>query len=105
MTQNEIKYILKGDYYVPDLSMKTYHRLGKWGQIYKRYLKESRPIQYQVLLVNDKLWVGTKASANMPVKPVYSLVSFRTSWPPSSKLQVQTIRLLSRAKKSPLVKA
>ena len=56
MTQNEIKYIVTGDYYVPNLSMKTYHRLGKWGQIYKRYLKESRPIQYQVLLVNDKLW-------------------------------------------------
>lgn len=56
MMQNGIKYTLKGDYYIPDLSLKTYHRLGKWGQIYKNHLKENRPIQYEVLLVTGKLW-------------------------------------------------
>ena len=46
-----------GDYYIPDLELPRESRpIGKWGRMYREYLKERKPIQYNCLLLSGKLW-------------------------------------------------
>ena len=53
----KIHYIRVGDYYIPDLTLPEESRpIGKWGRMYREYLKEHKPIQYNCLLVSGKLW-------------------------------------------------
>ena len=52
-----ISYIRSGDYYIPDLKLPEETRpIGKWGRMYREYLKEHRPIQYTNLVLSCKLW-------------------------------------------------
>ena len=52
-----IQYIRVGDYYIPDLELPQETRpIGKWGRMYREYLKERKPIQYNCLLLSGKLW-------------------------------------------------
>ena len=54
--KNGMSYTLHGDYYLPDLVLReeepTY---GKYGMLWKQFLKEHRPIRYQNLLLSGKL--------------------------------------------------
>ena len=52
-----ISYTLQGDYYLPDLILRTEEvkPIGVWGQRHLRYLKEYRRITYLNLLTSDKL--------------------------------------------------
>lgn len=52
-----IRYILKGDVYLPDLELPEESRpIGRWGRLHKAYLKNHRPILYQSLLLSGKLY-------------------------------------------------
>ena len=53
---NVLDYVLVGDYYLPTLILAEDSRpIGHWGKMYKRYLKEHRPAQYQALLLSGRL--------------------------------------------------
>ena len=44
ITENEIDYILVGDYYIPDLKLPEEHRpIGKYGRMHREYLREVHP--------------------------------------------------------------
>ena len=45
-----------GDYYLPDFMLFEASRLGKYGQMRLRYLKEHRPCTYTALLLSGKLY-------------------------------------------------
>lgn len=53
-----IRYILQGDYYIPDLILppeKEYPPLGKYGRMRLTYLKEHKKSQYSIMLMNGTL--------------------------------------------------
>lgn len=53
---NGLDYVLVGDYYLPALILAEDSRpIGHWGKMYKRYLKEHHPAQYQALLLSGRL--------------------------------------------------
>lgn len=53
---NGLDYVLVGDYYFPDLILAEDSRLvGRWGRMYKRYLKGHHPARYQALLLSGRL--------------------------------------------------
>ena len=52
-----INYIRSGDYFIPDLKLPEETRpIGKWGRMYREYLKENHPIQYTNLVLSCMLW-------------------------------------------------
>lgn len=52
-----IRYILKGDVYLPDLELPEESRpIGRWGRLHKKYLKANRPVLYNALLLSGKLY-------------------------------------------------
>ena len=47
------EYIRCGDYYIPDLQLPEEPRpIGKWGRMHRDYLKEHRPIQFNLLALS-----------------------------------------------------
>ena len=56
--KNPMNYIQNGDYLIPDLklSQQSEKTLGKYGRMRKTYLKEHRPILYNQMLLNEKLY-------------------------------------------------
>lgn len=53
----ELEYRKIGDYYVPNLiapNMKDF-KIGKYGKMRLRYLKENKKAEYTVLLIENKL--------------------------------------------------
>ena len=55
---NGLWYELIVDYYIPVLTLPSEEQrpIGKWGRMYRDYLKEHRPILYNDLLLSDQLW-------------------------------------------------
>ena len=52
-----LEYIRSGDYFIPNLTLPEETRpMGKWGRMYREYLKEHKPIQYNCLLLSGELW-------------------------------------------------
>ena len=52
-----INYIRSGDYYIPDLKLPEETRpIGKWGRMYRDYLKEHHPIRFNNLVLSGNLW-------------------------------------------------
>ena len=52
-----ISYIRSGDYFIPDLKPPEETRpIGKWGRMYRNYLKEHHPIQFNSLVLSGNLW-------------------------------------------------
>ena len=55
----EITYTKKGDYYIPNLafpkSKYSNYKLGKYGRMRARYLKEHKKVEYTILLIDGKL--------------------------------------------------
>lgn len=55
--ERDIRYVLKGDVYLPELELPEESRpIGRWGRLHKAYLKNYRPILYQSLLLSGKLY-------------------------------------------------
>lgn len=53
---NGLDYVLVGDCYFPTLILaEDFRPVGRWGRMYKRYLKEHHLAQYQVLLLSGRL--------------------------------------------------
>lgn len=53
---NGLDYVLVGDYYFPTLILaEDSCPVGRWGNMYKRYLKEHHPARYQAPLLSGRL--------------------------------------------------
>lgn len=53
---NDLDYMLVGDYYLPELKPFEAPPLGKYGRMRLRYLKEHRSCTYTALLLSGKLY-------------------------------------------------
>lgn len=52
-----INYSRSGDYFIPDLKLPEETRpIGKWGRMYRGYLKEYHPIRFNNLVLSGNLW-------------------------------------------------
>ena len=55
--ENGILYSSHGDYYLPVLKLEQDSRpIGRWGRMYRDYLKEHRPVLFNQLVLSGKLW-------------------------------------------------
>ena len=52
-----IEYIRKGDYYIPNLVMppRKNIKIGKYGRMRARFLKENRKAEYSIMLIDNTL--------------------------------------------------
>lgn len=71
---NKLIYRKAGNYYIPDLTLEEQPDtpIGKYGRMRQRYLKEHRPVLYNDLLLQRKLYnhlleVDRAANARMEV--------------------------------------
>lgn len=56
-SETVIRYIQVGDYYIPDISLsKPSKPIGKWGRLYRDFLKNNHPVRYNTLILSDQLW-------------------------------------------------
>ena len=55
---NGLWYALIGDYYIPVLTMSSEEQrpIGKWGRMYRDYIKGHRPILFNDLVLSGQLW-------------------------------------------------
>ncbi|MFA0814550.1 MAG: TnpV protein [Anaerofustis sp.] len=54
---SELTYSKNGDYLIPDLTItEPTESIGKYGRMRKTYLKEHRPVQYNSLILSEKLY-------------------------------------------------
>ena len=52
-----IYYIQVGDYYIPDISLPQSSKpIGKWGRLYRDFLKNHHPVRYNALILSGQLW-------------------------------------------------
>ena len=51
-------YTQSGDYYVPDIALPESgnRKIGKYGRMRHRYLKENRPVLYSTMILDGTLW-------------------------------------------------
>ena len=55
--KNGLDYVLTDNYYLPALRLPEDKRpIGRWGRLHKEYLRTSRPVLYQALLLSGKLY-------------------------------------------------
>ena len=53
----ELNYIRCGDYYIPDIRLPEENRaIGRWGRMYRDYIKKHNPIRFNDLCLSGKLW-------------------------------------------------
>lgn len=52
-----INYIQVGDYFIPALTIPRLSKpIGKWGRLYRKFLKNQHPVRYSALILSDQLW-------------------------------------------------
>lgn len=52
-----INYIQVGDYFIPALTLPQSSKpIGKWGRLYRDFLKNHHPVRYNTLILSDQLW-------------------------------------------------
>lgn len=55
--ENGIAYELVGDYYIPVMELPDEERsIGKYGRMYREYLKEYNPMMFNDLVLTGQLW-------------------------------------------------
>ncbi len=55
--KNGLDYQLVGDYYIPALTVPEEGRhVGRWGRMYREYLRETHEILFNQLVLSGKLW-------------------------------------------------
>lgn len=54
----ELTYIRSGDYWIPDLRLKSteQHPLNKYGRMRRTFLREHNPTQYNILAMQQELF-------------------------------------------------
>ena len=56
-SETGIHYIQVGDYYIPDFTLPQPSRpIGKWGRLYRDFLKNHHPVRYNTLILSGQLW-------------------------------------------------
>ena len=56
-SENNIDYIPAGDYFIPALTLPYSSKpIGKWGRLYRDFLKDHHPVQYSSLILSGQLW-------------------------------------------------
>ncbi len=56
-SETAIHYIQAGDYYIPDISLPQPSKpIGKWGRLYRDFLKNHHPVRYNTLILSGHLW-------------------------------------------------
>ena len=46
-----------GDYYIPDITLPQSSKpIGKWGRLYRDFLKDHHPVRYNTLILSGQLW-------------------------------------------------
>ena len=56
-SETTIHYIQVGDYYIPDISLPQPSKpIGKWGRLYRDFLKDHHPVRYNTLILSGQLW-------------------------------------------------
>lgn len=52
-----LNYIQVGDYFIPVLTLPRLSKpIGKWGRIYREFLKAHHPVLYSALILGGQLW-------------------------------------------------
>ena len=54
--ENNLTYTKNGDYLIPDLKLEETKPLGRYGRMRRDYLKEHRPVLFNAMMVNGKLY-------------------------------------------------
>src|SRR5699024_8139103 len=54
--ENNLTYTKNGDYLIPDLKLEDTKPLGRYGRMRRDYLKEHRPVLFNAMMVNGKLY-------------------------------------------------
>ena len=54
--ENNLTYTRSGDYLIPDLKLEETKPLGRYGRMRRDYLKEHRPVLFNAMMVNGKLY-------------------------------------------------
>lgn len=55
--ENGLEYELVGDYYIPILKLHEESRLvGRYGRLYREYLREPSPVRFNNLVLSGELW-------------------------------------------------
>ncbi len=53
----ELNYLRCGDCYIPDIRISEESRpIGRWGRMYRDYLKEHHPFRFNALCLSGELW-------------------------------------------------
>ena len=56
-SETVIRYIQVGDYYIPDFTLPQPSKpMGKWGRLYRDFLKNHHPVRYNALILSGQLW-------------------------------------------------
>ena len=56
-SETAIHYIQVGDYYIPDFTLPASSKpIGKWGRLYRDFLKNHHPVRYNTLILTGQLW-------------------------------------------------
>lgn len=56
-SETAIHYIQVGDYYIPDFTLPQPSKsVGKWGRLYRDFLKDHHPVRYNTLILSGQLW-------------------------------------------------
>ena len=56
-SETAIHYIQVGEYYIPDISLPQPSKpIGKWGRLYRDFLKDHHPVRYNALILSGQLW-------------------------------------------------
>ena len=56
-SETAIHYIQVGDYYIPDFTLpQPSEPIGKWGRLYRDFLKNHHPVRYNTLILSGQLW-------------------------------------------------
>ena len=54
--ENNLTYTKNGDYLIPNLKLEETKPLGRYGRMRRDYLKEHRPVLFNAMMVNGKLY-------------------------------------------------
>ena len=55
--ENEIDYVLAGDYYIPELKLPEEKRtIGHYGRLHSEYLRQAKSMVFNDLILTGQLW-------------------------------------------------